>query len=180
MKVLLIVDVQNDFCPGGSLAVTEGDAVVPVINSIMNRFDFVIASRDWHPPETIHFEKWPVHCVRHTPGAAFHPDLDTSRINQEVVKGTANRNDGYSAFEATNLDLEQYLKKAGTNSLHVCGLATDYCVKSTALDALRAGFKTYLITDACRAVNLAPGDGEAALKTLRRAGCHLVMSEDYL
>ena len=180
MKVLLIVDVQNDFCPGGALAVKDGDEIVPVINEMMDKFDLVIASKDWHPPETVHFEKWPRHCVRHTPGAEFHPDLDAGKISQVFIKGTENRNDGYSAFEATNLNLDQYLKEAGTTLLGVCGLATDYCVKSTALDALRAGFATLVFADACRAVNISPTDGKLALEELRQAGCRLVDSGENL
>ena len=178
MKVLLIVDVQNDFCPGGTLAVQDGDEVVPVINQIMDRFDLIIASKDWHPPETVHFEKWPKHCVRNTPGAGFHPGLNSDRIDRIVVKGTENRNDGYSAFEATNLDLEEFLKDSGTTALYICGLATDYCVKSSALDALKAGFETNVLKDACRAVNLQPEDGTLALEELLKAGCRILTTNE--
>ena len=102
MKALLIVDVQNDFCPGGVLAAPGGDKVVPVINRLMEHFDIIVASRDWHPKGSIHFNKWPVHCVENSFGASFHSDLNTKNIQQVFFKGTENRDDGYSAFEATN------------------------------------------------------------------------------
>jgi len=107
-KALFIIDVQNDFCPGGALPVPEGDKVVPVINELMPKFDLVIATRDWHPEKTVHFEKWPVHCVRNTEGARFHPDLKTEMIHKIISKGTGNKDDGYSAFETEELDLAQY------------------------------------------------------------------------
>ena len=177
MKVLLIVDVQNDFCPGGALAVTNGDFIVPVINSVMDRFDMVIASKDWHPEETVHFEKWPVHCVRDTEGAAFHPLLNIESIDKIFLKGTENRNDGYSAFEATNQNLEEFLRDAGTEELYICGLATDYCVKSSAVDAVKAGFIVKVLTDAIQAVELHPGDSAAAIAAMQEAGCQMVSSD---
>jgi nicotinamidase/pyrazinamidase len=180
MKALFIVDVQNDFCPGGALPVPEGDQVVPVINRLMDHFPFVLASKDWHPSETVHFQKWPPHCVQGTPGAEFHPALRTDRIDQVFLKGTGNRDDGYSAFEATNENLAEYLRRHGVEELYVTGLATDYCVRATVLDALREGFRTYVVTDAVRAVNVSPGDGERALEEMRRAGAILVTSEELL
>lgn len=178
MKALLIVDVQNDFCPGGALAVPQGDNVVPVINKLMNQFDVIVASKDWHPPRSVHFDKWPPHCVQNTPGADFHPKLQSGRIQQVFLKGTRNKDDGYSAFEATNVDLEGYLKSKGVSELYVTGLATDYCVKASALDARRRSLKTYVVTDAVAPVDVQAGDGERALEEMKRAGIVLVTSQD--
>lgn len=175
---LLIVDVQNDFCPGGSLAVKEGDHVVPVINSIADKFDFVISTQDWHPTDTVHFEYWPVHCVADTNGSAFHPDLDVEKIDLKLLKGTENKDDGYSAFEATNVNLAEYLKKNNIGTVFVVGLTTDYCVRASALDAVEAGMKTFVVTDAIRPVNLKPTDGEEALKEMQDKGIVLVASDE--
>ncbi len=139
MKALLIVDVQNDFCSGGTLAVPDGEKVVPVINKLMERFDIIIASKDWHPERTKHFDKWPVHCVQNTFGAAFHPQLDDEKIQEVFLKGTGSEDDGYSAFEATSIDLEQFLHDHKIDDLYISGLATDYCVLSSALDAHKNG-----------------------------------------
>jgi nicotinamidase/pyrazinamidase len=178
MKALLIVDVQNDFCPGGTLAVPEGDKVVPVINGLMADFPLVIASKDWHPKDSVHFRKWPPHCVQNTKGADFHPKLDATKIKKIFLKGTLNKDDGYSAFEATNADLSAFLKKEGVEDLYVAGLATDYCVKATALDADKNGFETFVVEDAVAAVNLKPGDGEKALKEMAHAGITLINSSE--
>lgn len=178
MRALLVVDVQNDFCPGGALAVPQGDKVVPVINRLMDHFDLIIASKDWHPPQTVHFQKWPVHCVQNTQGAEFHPDLQSSKIEQVFFKGTGNKDDGYSAYEATNLDLGKYLKAKGVTELYVTGLATDYCVRASALDAVRNGFTTYVVTDAVEAVNVQPLDDEKALDEMKREGVKLVTERD--
>lgn len=177
-KALLIVDVQNDFCPGGALAVKDGDKVVPVINGIIDKFDLVLASKDWHPVDSVHFEKWPVHCVQNTYGADFHPDLQTNKIDRVLLKGTQNKDEGYSAFEATNISLADFLREEGVTDLYVCGLATDYCVKATALDACKLGFRTYVITDAVAAVNLNPGDDKKALEEISSQGCILVNSNE--
>jgi nicotinamidase/pyrazinamidase len=177
-KALLIVDVQNDFCPGGALAVKDGDKVVPVINGIIDKFDLVLASKDWHPVDSVHFEKWPVHCVQNTYGADFHPDLQTNKIDRVLLKGTQNKDEGYSAFEATNISLADFLREEGVTDLYVCGLATDYCVKATALDACKLGFRTYVITDAVAAVNLNPGDDKKALEEISSQGCILVNSSE--
>ncbi len=174
---LLIVDVQNDFCPGGALAVPDGDRVVPAINRILSKFDLVIATRDMHPVKTVHFEKWPPHCVAGTSGAAFHPDLDVSKIDLTVEKGTSNADDGYSGFEATNIDLAAELRNRGVKKLIICGLATDYCVKATALDAVKYGFHTTVLTDCIRAVNVHPDDGEKALAEMATSGVHLTTSD---
>lgn len=178
MKALLIVDVQNDFCPGGALAVPDGDKVVPVINTLMGKFDLVVASKDWHPSDSVHFSKWPPHCVQDTGGAEFHPRLTAGNINQVFFKGTRNKDDGYSAFEATSDDLEKVLKQQKVTELFVTGLATDYCVRASALDAVRKGFHTFVVTDAVAAVNLKPDDGTKALDEMRSAGVELVTSRD--
>lgn len=176
MKGLLIVDVQNDFCPGGALAVPGGDKIVPVINKLMSQFPVIVASKDWHPQETVHFNKWPVHCVQNSTGAEFHPKLESGKIQQVFLKGTGNRDDGYSAYEATNLDLEHYLREQEVVELYVVGLATDYCVRASVLDAISKGFHTVVITDAIAAVNVQPGDGEKALEEMKNAGVSFVTS----
>jgi len=173
MKALLIVDVQNDFCPGGALAVPTGDQIVPVINSMLPQFDLVIASKDWHPSQTAHFDQWPVHCVQNSAGADFHPDLNHQEIDQILHKGTGNQDDGYSAFEATNLDLAEFLKQKNVGDLTVVGLATDYCVKASALDAVKQGLKTCVRKDAVRAVNIQPDDGRQALEAMKQAGVEI-------
>ena len=178
MKALLIVDVQNDFCPGGTLAVPEGDKVVPVINSLMDSFPLVIASKDWHPKDTVHFKKWPSHCVQNTPGADFHPKLNASKIKRIFLKGTRNKDDGYSAFEATSADLGEFLRNEEVTDLYIVGLATDYCVKATALDADKVGFETFVVEDAVAAVNKKSGDGEKAQKTMAHAGITLINSSE--
>jgi nicotinamidase/pyrazinamidase len=176
-KALLIVDVQNDFCPGGALAVKDGDKVVPVINSIMERFDLVISSQDWHPADSVHFEKWPQHCVAGTAGADFHPELDIEKIDLRLFKGTENRDDGYSAFEATNASLTAFLQERSIQTLYVCGLTTDYCVKASVLDALKEGLHTCVITDAIAAVNQQPGEDKKALQEMYTEGCIMVESD---
>ncbi|WP_417362591.1 nicotinamidase [Galbibacter sp.] len=178
MKALLIVDVQNDFCTGGALATQGGEEVAPVINKIAHKFDLVVASKDWHPEETVHFDKWPRHCVQGTHGAEFHTDLNTDIIDQVVEKGTANVDDGYSAFEATNLNLTQYLKSKGIDTVYVCGIATDYCVLSTALDAVKEGFNTFVIKDAIRAVNLQQGDADRAIQQMEQEGSAVILSSE--
>jgi nicotinamidase/pyrazinamidase len=178
MKALLVVDVQNDFCPDGSLAVPNGDKVVPIINSLMGEFDFVVASKDWHPIDSIHFKKWPPHCIQNSKGAEFHPQLMTNKISEVFLKGTKNKDDGYSAFEATSDDLEHVLKEKGVTDLYVCGLATDYCVRASALDAAKKGFRTYVITDAVEAVNINPADGAHALEEMGKRGIMFVSSRD--
>lgn len=177
-NALLIVDVQNDFCPGGSLAVSDGDKIVPIINQIEDKFDFVISSQDWHPAATVHFEKWPPHCIAGTFGADFHPNLITDKIDLKLLKGTGNKDDGYSAFEATNVSLIDYLRKNQIQDLYVCGLATDYCVKATVLNAIENGFHTYVITDAVAAVNVEKGDDRKALNEMYLKGCTLIKSEE--
>lgn len=176
-RCLLIVDVQNDFCPGGALAVLGGDDIIAGINRIMDRFDLVLASRDLHPPQSRHFDKWPVHCVRGTTGADFHPGLRIAGIDGFLEKGTTPADDGYSDFEATNINLAAYLRDRDIAELYVCGLATDYCVKESVLDALGHGFGTFVLEDCIRAVNARPGDGDRALQVMRQAGAVVLTSD---
>jgi len=200
MNALIIVDVQNDFCPGGTLAVAGGDLVVPTINSLLPRFDVVVATQDWHPPDHASFAVnhggtrvgqvielggrpqvlWPAHCVQGTPGAALRSDLDTSGLDGVFQKGTDPLVDSYSGFfdngrlHATGLG--DFLKERGVSSVFVCGLATDYCVRWTALDALSLGFETAVIADACRGVELQSGDSARALDEVRAQGGRVVVS----
>jgi nicotinamidase/pyrazinamidase len=178
MKALLVVDVQNDFCPGGALGVPNGDSIVPVINDLMGKFPVVVASKDWHPSKSIHFDKWPRHCVQNMKGAEFHPQLRVKGIQEVFLKGTGNKDDGYSAFEATSNDLENVLKQKNITDLYVTGLATDYCVRASALDAIRKGFRTFVVTDAIKAVNVKPDDGAHALEEMRKAGAVLITARE--
>ena len=178
-SALLIVDVQNDFCPGGALAVPDGDRVIPVLNRAIERFSEaglpVFASRDWHPPDTKHFKTrggpWPPHCVAGTPGAAFHPDLRLPPGATVVSKGQDRNDDGYSAFEATTDDgrtLADDLRERGVTDLYVGGLTTDYCVRATALDARAAGFRVTVLADAVAGID--EDDSRRALDEIRAAG----------
>lgn len=185
---LIVVDVQNDFCPGGALAVPQGDAMVAVLNEyaqlFVERGAPVLASRDWHPRETTHFREfggvWPVHCVQNTPGAALHPGLYLPASAVVVSKGMGSAEDAYSAFQArteAGLDLAEALRRAGVRRVYVGGLATDYCVKSTVLDALSRGFEATLLIDASRGVNLQPHDAEKAIEDMVRAGADVTTRE---
>lgn len=178
-QALIVVDVQNDFCPGGALAVPHGDEVVAPLNKLIDEFlergDPVYKSRDWHPPTTKHFQAyggtWPVHCVQNTEGAEFHPALrDDPRI--EVISKGLGDTDCYSAFDETDLDSQ--LHKAGVEEVVVGGLATDYCVKNTVLDALKRGYKVKAVEEAMRPVELQPGDGERAIEEMRAAGAKII------
>ena len=166
-----MVDVQNDFCPGGALAVPDGDEILDAVNRLAIETPFVIATRDWHPPDHGSFAErggtWPVHCVRDTPGAQLHPDLE-ARIDVIIDKGQAREREGYSGFEDTAL--ERLLRDRGVETVHVVGLALDYCVKATALAAREAGFRVVVHREATRAVNVEPGDDERAVQELRAAG----------
>ena len=177
MRALLIVDLQNDFCPGGALAVREGDKVVPVINKVIDKFKIIVASKDWHPEDSVHFDKWPKHCIRNTEGAEFHPDFKTETVNKVFIKGTEGKDDGYSAFQATNENLEKYLQERNVDELYITGLATDYCVLQSALDAIKKGFKTYVLADAVMAVDVNEGDGERALEEMKKAGVILTNTQ---
>jgi nicotinamidase/pyrazinamidase len=176
MQALIIVDVQNDFCPGGALAVQEGDAVVPVLNDLAGQFDVVAATRDWHPPDHGSFAQrggtWPVHCVQGTAGAELHPQLRPGQDALIIDKGQTCDRDGYSGFENTTLEHE--LRRRGVDTVHIGGLALDYCVRATALDARKAGFHVVLHRGATRAVEANEGDGERALADLREAGVSIV------
>jgi nicotinamidase/pyrazinamidase len=176
MRALIVVDVQNDFCPGGALAVPDGDAVVEPINRMAREAPFVVATRDWHPVEHGSFSSqggpWPTHCVRGTAGAELHPDIDRSQIDAIVDKGQVSDREGYSGFEGT--ELERLLRDRGVDRVDVAGLALDYCVRATALDARRAGFDVTVHRGATRAVEVQPGDGERAVRELREAGVDVV------
>ena len=179
-KALIVVDVQNDFCPGGSLAVANGDEVVAPLNKLIKEFldrgEPVYKARDWHPEKAKHFEvyggTWPVHCVQGTPGADFHAGLlDDPRITI-ISKGTDESADGYSGFDGTTL--AQMLRDSGVEEVWIGGLATDYCVKHTVLGARREGFEVKALADAMRPVNVKPNDGTQAVAEMRAAGAEVV------
>lgn len=198
MTTLLIVDIQNDFLPGGALAVPRGDEVVPVANRVMPAFDLVVATQDWHPAghgsfasqhagrkvgEVIELNGleqnlWPDHCVQGTRGAAFAEGLDVARIGRVFQKGTDPGIDSYSGFfdnsRRKSTGLGEYLSGLGVRELFVMGLATDYCVKATALDARQLGFDVRLILDGVRGVELSPGDSERAMEEMKAAGVKMV------
>lgn len=204
MKALILVDLQNDFVPGGALAVVEGNLVVPIANQLQPQFDLVVATQDWHPAHHGSFAAnhpgknpgelielnglqqilWPTHCVEKTRGAEFVAELNQTRINKVFQKGTDPGIDSYSGFfdngkkKATGLGI--YLKEQGVTEVYVLGLATDYCVKFTALDAVELGFKTYLIEDACRGVDLTKGDVARAIQEMQNAGIKIIKSGDLL
>lgn len=204
MKALILVDIQNDFLPGGALAVPEGDAVVPVANALIPNFDLVVATQDWHPPGHGSFAAnqtgkqpgemielagmpqilWPTHCVQHTPGAEFAPELNVAGIDRTFAKGADAEVDSYSGFfdngHRIPTGLGDFLRERSVTEVYVVGLATDYCVKATALDAVNLGFATVLVTDGCRGVNLAAGDTAAALAEMRAAGVRLTNSQELL
>src|SRR2546421_7534265 len=182
-RALIVVDVQNDFCPGGALAVAQGDEVVAPLNKLIEEFlkrgEPVYKTRDWHPEKTKHFAAyggtWPIHCVQNSHGAEFHPDLlDDPRITI-ISKGFDERADGYSGFDGTQL--AQLLHDEGVEEVLVGGLATDYCVKQTVLDGVHEGFKVKALADAMRAVNVQPDDGEKAVEEMREAGAEIVGNE---
>lgn len=199
-SALLIVDVQNDFLPGGALAVTNGDEVVPVINQLQEQFNFIVATQDFHPADHGSFAAnhegtkpgeliklsglqqilWPVHCVQGSEGAEFHAELNPIKWTAIFQKGTNPEVDSYSGFfdnaRRGDTGLGDFLQNEGIMNVFVTGLAQDYCVKYTALDAVSLGFKTYLITDATRAVNLSAEDGEKALEEMKKAGVIIVES----
>ena len=194
MKTLLLIDLQNDFMPGGALAVPGADEVIPIVNKFMPRFELIVATQDWHPAEHGSFAAnhpgrsvfeqmdleglpqtlWPVHCVQNTGGALFAPGLDTRRIARVFTKGMNPRIDSYSGLydngHRTSTGMGEWLKAQGVRELSIAGVATDYCVKFTVLDALKEGFKVNLIAQACRGVNLQPGDVERALAEMQAAG----------
>jgi nicotinamidase/pyrazinamidase len=200
MNSIIIVDVQNDFLPGGALPVRQGDEVVPVINRLMDRFNLIVATQDWHPADHGSFAAnhagkkpgdmmelaglpqvlWPVHCVQETHGADFAPGLETGRIDCIFRNGTDPGVDSYSGFfdngHRASTGLGAFLNEHQVRHVYVCGLATDYCVKFTVLDAIALGFRAHLIVDACRGVNLAPGDVPAAIEEMKTAGADILSS----
>jgi nicotinamidase/pyrazinamidase len=200
MRALILVDLQNDFCPGGALAVRDGDRTIEVANQLMPYFSTVVATQDWHPADHASFAPqhpgkqpgdlielaglpqvlWPPHCVQGTPGAELHAGLDRARITEVIPKGTDRTIDSYSGFfdngRKKQTALAAWLRERWITRVYVMGLATDYCVKATALDARELGFETWVIEDGCRAVELHPGDGDRALAAMRAAGATIVES----
>jgi nicotinamidase/pyrazinamidase len=202
MKALILVDIQNDFVTGGALAVPQGEKIIPIVNQLIPKFDMIIATQDWHPANHGSFADnhqgknigevidlhglsqilWPIHCVQNTKGAEFVKELNTAKIQKVFVKGTDNTIDSYSGFfdngHKKSTGLGDYLKEKGVSQVYVCGLATDYCVKFTALDAKQLGFETYLIEDASKGVNLQPTDVENAIADMKKVGVRVVKSFD--
>jgi len=201
-RALILVDIQYDFLPGGALAVAEGDAVIPVANRLQPQFELIVATQDWHPPDHGSFASnhpgkkagemielgglpqvlWPDHCVQGTRGAEFHEALDLSRVARIFRKGTDPAIDSYSGFfdngHRKSTGLGDFLREQGVTDVCVMGLATDYCVRWTALDAIQLGFRTYLTEDGSRGVELNPGDVAAAIEEVRSAGGIIVTSGD--
>jgi nicotinamidase/pyrazinamidase len=200
MDALLVVDIQNDFLPGGALAVPDGDQVIPIANRLMGFFSLILATQDWHPAnhgsfaanhpnrhpgEVINLNGimqvlWPVHCVQGSSGAAFSAQLRTERFSKVFKKGVDPGIDSYSGFfdngKKRSTGLTEYLRDRNVNQLFICGLATDYCVKFSALDSINSGIRTHVIEDACRGVELNPGDSAAAIAEMRQAGVSIVES----
>ncbi|MEM7659145.1 MAG: bifunctional nicotinamidase/pyrazinamidase [Bacteroidota bacterium] len=203
-SALILVDVQNDFVPGGALAVEEGDQIIPLVNQLQQKFDLIVATQDWHPADhgsfaTNHPDQqpgnvidlhglpqilWPVHCVQGEFGAEFVSSLDLSRVAKIFPKGTDVTIDSYSGFfdngKRKSTGLHEYLQQQGVDAVYVLGLATDYCVKFTALDALELGLTTYLIEDASRGVNLQAGDVQRAVEEMATAGVQVIQSTKVL
>jgi nicotinamidase/pyrazinamidase len=203
-KALIMIDLQNDFCSGGSLAVTGGDEVIPLANQLQAHFETIIATQDWHPKDHSSFASnhpdyqageiitvneieqilWPSHCVQDTQGAAFHPELSLKKVQKIFHKGVDKKIDSYSAFfdnaHLRSTGLKEHLQQSGIDTVYLMGLATDYCVKFSALDAVDAGFQVFVIEDACRGVELKAGDSAQALKDMQTAGVKLVKTKDIL
>ena len=202
MRALIVVDIQNDFCQGGALEVRDGDQVVPVANDTMKKFSLVVATQDWHPANHGSFAAnhpwrrpgnviqlngldqilWPIHCVQGSFGAEFVRELDTSLIQKVFVKGTDPQIDSYSCFfdnaHLKDTGLGDYLKENGVDEVYILGLALDYCVRYSVLDALELGFKTYLVADGCRGVNLEEGDSDKAISEMQEKGAIIVRSTE--
>jgi len=190
-QALIIVDVQNDFLPGGSLAAPHGDEIIPVINKLLDKnrdkklFSLIIATQDWHPENHESFKTlWPVHCVQHSHGAELAQNLNHSKIDKIIHKGQNPEIDSYSAFFDNNhqqkTELDEYLKKNDITDVYILGLVTDYCVKFSVLDAISLGYKTYLIEDGCRGVNLKPGDDQKAIDEMKNQGAVIIQSSSLL
>lgn len=177
---LIIVDVQNDFCPGGSLAVPDGDQVVAPINRLLQYPWLTVATKDWHPADHCSFHQqggpWPPHCVQGTVGAELHPQLESSKIQVVITKGSRPDRDAYSGFDGTKL--AEILRERGVKRVVVCGLATDYCVRATAQDALKEGFEVLVLEDAIRGVEVNPGDCQRAVDALKAAGARFIASTE--
>ena len=181
---LVVVDVQRDFCPGGALAVEGGDAIIPLINAFTGKFSHTAYTRDWHPGNHCSFatepefvdKSWPGHCIKGTPGAAFHPGLAMAQDALIISKGMDADKEAYSGFDGTTFAGD--LKQRGVERIFVCGLATDYCVKATVFDGLKYGFDVVVIEDACRAVDNPPGTGAEALQAMEEAGAKIMQSKD--
>lgn len=202
MRALLLVDIQNDFLPGGALPVAEGNGILPVVNTLLKKpFDVIVASKDWHPVDHGSFASthvknigeriqlagldqilWPTHCVEGTEGAEFAAGWDSFKVHEVFFKGTDKEVDSYSTFfdngHRRTTGLEAFLREKGITDLYIAGLATDYCVKYSVLDALKMGFQVYVVTDAVRGVNLASGDSDAALKEMQDSGAKLVRAAE--
>jgi nicotinamidase/pyrazinamidase len=181
-KALLIIDFQNDFTAGGALAVPEGDEIAGPVQRLSEHFDFIAATRDWHPPDHASFETqggpWPIHCVQGTHGADFHPAMSGIRLDAVVDVGQGREDEGYSGFEKSVL--AQILKDNDIDEVYVCGLATDYCVRASAIDACREGFVVTVVEDAVRGVEVNPGDSERAFRDMREAGARIATSDQVL
>ena len=179
---LLVIDFQNDFTPGGALAVREGDRIAEPILRLAPRFDVIAATRDWHPPDHASFETeggpWPVHCVQESHGAALHPAMDELELDLIADVGRERDDKAYSGFDKS--DLAARLRERGVRRVAVCGLATDYCVRASAIDAVREGFDVTVVSDAVRPVEVEPGDGERALEQMRAAGAKVASSSEIL
>jgi len=181
-KALLIIDFQNDFTSGGALEVPGGDEIAEPVRRLADHFGLVFATRDWHPPDHASFETeggpWPVHCVRGTHGAEFHPAMAGVHLDAVVDVGREPQDEGYSGFEKS--DLAQILRDHDVDQVYVCGLATDYCVRASAIDACREGFQVTVVEDAIRGVNVNEGDSERALADMREAGAGMGTSDEIL
>lgn len=207
MKALLLVDLQNDFCKNGALEVKDGDLVISVANSLMEKFknngDLIVATKDWHPKNHKSFAInsngkigelgtlnglpqvwWPIHCVEDTCGSEFHSELDSSNIDKIIFKGSNPEIDSYSGFfdngKLQKTDLDKVLKEKNIDTLYIMGLATDYCVKFTVLDALDLGYHVYLVADGCKGVNLSPNSSEEAIKEMKLKGASIISSSEIL
>jgi nicotinamidase/pyrazinamidase len=188
-KALLVVDVQNDFCPGGALGIHGGHKIIPILNKCIKFFEKenlpIIVTRDWHPKVTKHFEQfggvWPEHCVEGSPGAMFHPDIELPKEALVMSKGMDPEKDSYSAFHAidsSGMALPNLLKIFGITEIYIGGLATDYCVKYSALDALKDGLEVFILTDAIAGVDLQPEDSSLALQEMVSIGAKKTISEE--
>ena len=179
--VLIIVDLQNDFCPGGALPVSHGDEIIPIINQIIPYFGIIYTTRDWHPPNHISFNDqggpWPPHCIQSTEGAELHPQLK-AEMAEDVKKGFEQNHEAYSGFQGTYL--AESLRADGIKRVFICGLATDYCVKATVIDAISEGFNVLVLSDAVKGVEVKSGDSEAAIRAMRKSGAVIIPSQELL